>query len=112
MTATTSTAPVDGRRSTALRVFAVLALAEAISWGALLIAMFFKWVTHTTERGVQIVGPIHGTFFVLYCLSVLWCWRDRRWPVSEAVIGVLCSVPPFMTVWFERRVLRREAARS
>lgn len=89
----------------ALKLFKVTALAEAVSWAALLVAMFLKWVTQTTEVGVQAVGPIHGTFFLLYCASVLWCWQSLRWSVADVARGIASAFPPFLTVWFERRMV-------
>jgi hypothetical protein len=43
-----------------IRLFRVLAVAEAFSWAALLTGMFLKWVIRTTELGVEIAGPVHG----------------------------------------------------
>ena len=51
--------------------FRVVAIAEAISWAALLIGMFFKYVVVENEVGVQIFGPIHGAIFVLYVIVAL-----------------------------------------
>ena len=49
-----------------IRIFRVLAIAEAFSWAALLAGMVLKWVTRTTELGVEIAGPIHGALFIGY----------------------------------------------
>ena len=106
-TAPAGTTAVSSSRRTCARAFRVAATVEAISWAALIVAMFFKWVTHTTERAVQIVGPIHGTLFVLYCLSVLWCWRAQRWSIRDTIVGLISSVPPFATIWFEGWMQRR-----
>ena len=64
-----------------IRIFRVLAIAEAFSWAALLVGMFLKWVTRTTELGVEIAGPIHGAFFIGY--------GDRGTePVGHAALAV------------------------
>ena len=93
--------------STLVRVFKTAAVLEAISWGLLLIGMFFKWVTQTTEMGVKIAGPIHGVMFILYVLTTLKLWQDHDWPVKEFLIGLVCSVIPFATVWFEKHAEHR-----
>ena len=85
-----------------VRIFRLLAVAEAFSWAGLLIGMFFKWVTRTTELGVEIAGPIHGAFFVAYGVTALVLWRLQRWPFRVALFAGLSAVFPFATVWFER----------
>ena len=89
--------------STLVRVFKVVAVLEAISWALLLTGMFFKRVTHTTEMGVKIAGPIHGTFVIVYVLCIFKLWQDHDWPLKEFLIGLVSAVVPFMTVWFEKR---------
>jgi hypothetical protein len=46
--------------SKAATLFRVVAVAEALSWAALLVGMFFKYATDTTELGVKVFGPLHG----------------------------------------------------
>jgi integral membrane protein len=86
----------------ALRAFRILALAEAISWAALLAGMYFKWIAGTTEIGVQVAGPIHGALFVGYGITALALWRLRRWPFAVAVLAGISAVFPFASLWFER----------
>lgn len=93
--------------STLVRVFKLAAALEAISWGLLLTGMFFKWILKTTEVGVQIAGPIHGVFFILYVLTSLKLWQDHDWPAKEFLIALVCSVIPFMTIWFEKRAEKK-----
>lgn len=85
------------------RAFKIVAFAEAVSWLALLIGMFFKHITKTTDLGVQICGPIHGVVFVTYVIIALRLWQERSWPAKEFGLGLLSSVIPFMTIWFEKR---------
>ncbi|VXB13338.1 conserved membrane hypothetical protein [Arthrobacter sp. 9AX] len=86
----------------ALRVFRVLAVAEAFSWAALLVGMYFKWIAGTTEIGVQVAGPIHGALFVGYGITALVLWRLQRWPFVVALFAGISAVFPFATLWFER----------
>lgn len=88
------------------RIFRVVAIAEACSWTGLLIGMFVKWVLGTSELGVQVFGPIHGALFVAYALVTLWAARLFRWDLRTAAVGLLASIPPLTTIWFERHVTR------
>jgi len=92
--------------STALRWFRIAAVAEAVSWAGLLVGMLVKYVVADNEIGVQIFGPIHGGLFVAYVVAVTIAARNARWAPSTWLLGVVSAVPPFMTVWFERRVTR------
>ncbi|MCW2610206.1 MAG: hypothetical protein JWM15_1452 [Cryptosporangiaceae bacterium] len=87
-------------------LFRVAAVAEACSWAGLLIGMFFKYGPADNEIGVKIFGPIHGMLFLLYVLSVLLVRSPLRWSVPRTLVGLLASIPPFATIWFERKVLR------
>lgn len=88
--------------TTVIRVFRVFALAEALSWAALLAGMYFKWIAKTTELGVEIAGPIHGALFIGYGLTALVLWRLQRWPFLVALFAGFSAVLPFATVLFER----------
>ncbi|KRE60320.1 export protein [Arthrobacter sp. Soil736] len=90
-----------------IRVFRLLAVAEAFSWGALLTGMYFKWVARTTELGVEIAGPVHGALFIGYGMAALVLWRLQRWPFAVALFAGLSAVVPFVTVLFERWADRR-----
>ncbi|GAB3498787.1 DUF3817 domain-containing protein [Flexivirga lutea] len=91
------------------KAFKIAAFAEAVSWIGLLIGMFFKWVVQSGDLGVRVFGPIHGTIFVLYVVSLLAVSVSHKWPAKESLLGLVSSVPPLMTVWFERRCERRGA---
>jgi integral membrane protein len=90
-----------------IRIFRGLAIAEAFSWAALLFGMVLKWVTKTTELGVEIAGPIHGAFFIGYAIAALSLWAKLRWPFRVALLSGLSAVLPFATIWFERWAGRR-----
>ncbi|MFD5278987.1 DUF3817 domain-containing protein [Pseudarthrobacter sp. NPDC058362] len=88
--------------TTVLRIFRVLAVAEAVSWAALLVGMYFKWIAGTTELGVQVAGPVHGALFMAYGLAALALWRLLRWPFRVAFFAGLSAIFPFATLLFER----------
>ena len=89
-------------KSAVIRLFRILAIAEAFSWAALLTGMYFKWVARTSELGVEIAGPVHGALFIAYGLAALALWRLQRWPFLVAFFAGLSAVFPFATVLFER----------
>lgn len=101
-------------------IFRRVAIAEAITWALLLSGMFLKYVTvfrdgsslasSTTgvgELGVRIFGMVHGVVFIAYCLTTVIVAVDQRWSVGRLVLGLASSVPPFMTVWFDRHAEKR-----
>jgi integral membrane protein len=84
-----------------------IALAEVVTWALLLVGMALKYVTHTTELGVKVFGLLHGVVFIAFCLVTVLLWVNQRWTAREGVLGLLSAVPPFVTVWWERRLERR-----
>ncbi|WP_432488636.1 DUF3817 domain-containing protein [Kineococcus sp. SYSU DK018] len=91
----------------AARWFRVIAFVEAVSWTALLIAMFLKRVVDAPhEGGVPVVGMVHGVGFVVYLASTVWAGLVLKWRWWVVLIGLAAGVPPFGTVVFERWVQR------
>ncbi|GAA5143123.1 hypothetical protein GCM10023340_07860 [Nocardioides marinquilinus] len=88
-------------------LFRRVAIAEAITWALLLIGMALKYVSDTTELGVQVAGPIHGVVFVAYCVTAVVVAVDQRWTTGRTLLGLASAVPPFVTVVFDVVVDRR-----
>jgi integral membrane protein len=97
-------------------LFRTIAIAEAVSWAGLLVGMYFKWVAQSTEVGVKVFGPIHGTIFIGYVLTVLVARRSFRWDVRTFLLGAFAALPPFATlafeIWADRRGLLEAVAPS
>jgi integral membrane protein len=74
-----------------LRIVAVL---EAISFLVLLVATVVK-ETGGTERGVKLMGPLHGVLFLVYALLVLLVASDEKWRLKRTLLTLLCAVLPF-----------------
>ena len=85
-----------------LRLFRLVARAEAVTGALLLTGMVLKYVTRTTELGVQVFGMLHGVVFIAYCLVTVLVAVDQRWSRGRALLGLAAAVPPFATVWFDR----------
>ncbi|WP_067433858.1 DUF3817 domain-containing protein [Nocardioides jensenii] len=95
-----------------LALFRRVAIAEAVTWALLLVGMFLKYVTETTELGVRIFGMVHGVVFVAYCLTTVVVWIDQKWTFGRLALGLVSAVPPFMTVWFDRHAEKAGALDS
>jgi integral membrane protein len=98
--------------STTRTIFRTVAIAEAISWAGLLIAMFFKWIVqddpHTgIQGGVPIMGPIHGVIFLAYVVSCFLARRSFGWSTRTTLLALAASIPPIFTYVFEVAADRR-----
>lgn len=82
--------------------FRAVAIAEAVSWTGLLIAMVFKYLVVGDDVGVTVFGPIHGGLFLLYLAVTLVVWRPLGWGTGTVVLALVASVPPLGTLVFER----------
>ncbi|MCV2490171.1 DUF3817 domain-containing protein [Geodermatophilus sp. YIM 151500] len=87
---------------TVATAFRAVAVAEALSWVGLLAGMYVKYVPATTEAGVQLFGPVHGAVFLVYLLVTVVAARVLRWSAGTTLLALLASVPPLVTVLFER----------
>lgn len=88
-------------------VFAIIAFIEAGTWAGLLIGMFLKYVTETTEIGVQIFGMLHGIAFLVYLVATIAAAFILRWKWWIAVLAILAAVPPLVTIPLERWLASR-----
>ena len=94
----------ESRLVTPKLLFRRVAVAEAITWALLLLGMFLKYVTETTDLGVRIFGMVHGVVFIAYGLVALTTWVNQRWSIGVGMLALVSAVPPFATVLFDRRV--------
>lgn len=87
-------------------MFAVIAFVEAGTWAGLLVGMYLKYVTQTTEVGVQIFGQLHGYAFLTYLVVSIVAAMRLRWPWYGLVVAILAAIPPMMTIpaeiWLRR----------
>ena len=89
------------------RLHRLLADAEAVTWALLLLGMVLKYLTHTTDLGVTVAGPIHGFVFLAYCVVTVVVGIDQRWGPRTVLLGLLSAIPPFVSIPFGRWVRRR-----
>lgn len=88
------------------RLFRTVAVAEAVTWGLLLVGMFLKYVTETTDVAVSVFGMVHGVVFIAYVLTTLVVWVDQRWSPARGLLALAAAIPPFLTVWADRSAER------
>ncbi|MFC7876538.1 DUF3817 domain-containing protein [Isoptericola sp. NPDC057391] len=88
------------------RVYAAIAVIEAFTWAGLLVGMFLKYVTETTEAGVWLFGRLHGAAFVAYVVVALVAAVKLRWGWFRTLVALAAAVPPLTTLlaeWWLRR---------
>jgi integral membrane protein len=89
-----------------------VALAEATSFIALLIASYVKR-TGGGELGVQILGPIHGVLFIAYVVIALNLRPQLGWSPKTTFWVLVGAVVPFggyVVDWWLLREARRAPA--
>lgn len=87
--------------STPAKRFRLVAYWEAVTWAALLVAMFFKWVLGH-EEAVGIPGMVHGIAgFMLFIVVALISARALKWNWQTTLLALVSSIPPFGTIVFE-----------
>lgn len=89
------------------QIYTVVAFVEAASWVGLLIGMFLKHVTNTTDLGVQVFGMAHGIIVIGYVAVTALAYRVLRWSWTELTIAMIAAVPPLATIPAERWLRRR-----
>lgn len=76
--------------------------------------MLLKYVTQTTEVGVQLFGPLHGGAFLAYLAVTIVVAIRLRWPWYATLAALVASVPPLTTivveVWLRRTARLRAPA--
>ena len=107
---TSATAPSSRTRAGVgpSQLFKTVSIAEAITWTLLLVGMFLKYVTRTTDVGVRIFGTLHGAVFIAYGVTTVLVWIDQRWSWRRGLVALACAIPPFATLVFDRWVERRD----
>jgi integral membrane protein len=77
------------------RALRVVAMVEAISWLALIVATIVKYSTDPHKQlGVQIMGPIHGVLFLIYVGLALEVRRRLDWDGRTTLIVLADSILP------------------
>jgi integral membrane protein len=74
--------------------FRTVALIEAVSYLALLVATFVKRVIEGPDL-VPVLGPIHGILFLAYVLLTLLVRDEQGWTLGQTLLVLIASAIPF-----------------
>lgn len=89
------------------RLYSIVAVIEAITWAGLLVGMFLKHITETTDVGVSVFGMAHGIVVMVYVAVAVVAAARLRWSKRETIIALVAAIPPLATVpaeiWLRRR---------
>jgi integral membrane protein len=88
-----------------LRNFRYVALSEATTFLALLVASVIK-NTGGSEAGVQILGPIHGLLFIAYVVLALNLRSEAGWSNKQTFWILVGAVLPFGGYVVDRWLVR------
>jgi integral membrane protein len=83
-------------------LFRSVAFAEAVTWTLLLIGLFLKYVTETTEMGVRIGGGIHGFVFLCYAAVTCFMWVNQKWQAKTGLLALVSAIIPYATIPVEK----------
>lgn len=88
-------------------LFRTVAVAEAFTWAFLLLAMFLKYVTQTTEALISPAGGIHGFVFLVFVVVTIFVWVNQRWSLKIGLLGLASAIVPLASVVFDQTMERR-----
>ena len=104
-------APGDRQRPYSLPMtskFRTVALLEAISYLALLVATFVKRVIEGPDL-VPVLGPIHGILFLAYLLLTLLVREEQGWTAGQTILVLFASAVPFGALLVNSRMVHDPA---
>ena len=87
-------------------LFRALALAEAVTWTILIVAMSLKYAAGV-DAAVLVGGSIHGFVFLAYAFSAVLVGVNQRWNLGLIAFAVLTAIVPYATIPFESWLMRR-----
>ncbi len=94
------------------KAFVAIATIEAFTWAGLLIGMYLKYGSGTTDLGVWLFGRLHGLAFLAYIVIAVLAGHRLRWPLWAMLLALFAAIPPLLTlpleIWFKRRGLLSE----
>ena len=91
------------------RTFRIVAITEATSFLALLVATYIKYA-QDQPGGVEVLGPVHGALFLAYVGLAIQLARAAGWSVGTTALVIAGAVAPFggyiVDRWLARKPLR------
>lgn len=107
---TEPTAPVVSLPSVA-KLLRAVSLLEGVSYLVLLGCVIAKYAFDAGgEGGVPIMGPVHGTIFLVYAVLVLIGREEQGWRGGQTVLALVLSAIPLGGFYVERRMVTAPTA--
>ncbi len=89
-----------------LKFLRIVAVLEAFSWIALLIAMYYKWVLDITTY-MNLIGRLHGFMFIGFVVLVVVVGLQMKWRKREIAWSLLSSLPPCGTIIADYAIFKK-----
>ena len=84
----------------------IIGFVEGVSFLVLLfIAMPLKYAFGMPAM-VKQVGMLHGVFFILYVMAVVFAKVEKDWSIGKTLLALLVSFIPFGTFWADAKIFR------
>lgn len=83
------------------RLYVVLAIAEAITWTALIVGLILKANNGIEPTLLTTIGGIHGFVFVSYGATAILVAINQRWHFGIGLLAVVCAILPYATIPLE-----------
>jgi len=87
-----------------LSIFKKVAIAEGISYLALLFVAEPLKHFAGMPLAVKYTGWVHGLLFVFYVIFVIMCWTEYKWKIGKAAMVFFASLLPFAPFIVEKRL--------
>ena len=83
------------------RLYVALAIAEAITWTALIIGLILKAVQGIEQSLLTVIGGVHGFVFISYGATAILVAINQRWHFGIALLAVVAALLPYATIPLE-----------
>lgn len=88
------------------RALRIVSIVEGISYLVLLGCVVAKYAFDAPgEGGVPVMGPTHGTIFLIYAVLVLLGREEQGWGGGQTLLALVLSAIPFGGFYVERRMI-------
>jgi integral membrane protein len=89
------------------RLLRAVSLVEGVSYLVLLGCVVAKYAFDAPgEGGVPIMGPTHGTIFLIFAVLVLVGREEQGWSGGQTLLALVLSAVPLGGFYVERQMVR------
>ncbi|MGA5819650.1 DUF3817 domain-containing protein [Kitasatospora sp. NPDC094028] len=92
--------------SSAVHRLRLISAPEGISFVLLLICTALKYTT--SFNAVPVMGPLHGTLFLVYVVFWIQAWQKQKWDSKRGILLFVLSVVPFGGIYTEKTLAQEE----